>query len=174
MQEIYDELIKNISKEEILCDEPMSKHTTFRIGGPADIFVKIKNLENLTTNRYKTEVHHSWDGKECYMRSSYEIEFANLLDENKVLYEVETLRIRQFDTQRQYERIAIPDFYLPETNTIVEIKSEYTLDVQEMKDKVKSYRENGFNFKLILEHKEVDLDTLTENLRETIQTRHKK
>ena len=42
-----------------------------------------------------------------------------------------------------------------------------------MKDKVKSYRENGFNFKLILEHKEVDLDTLTENLRETIQTRHK-
>ena len=47
MQEIYDELIKNISKEQILCDEPMSKHTTFRIGGPADIFVKIKNLENL-------------------------------------------------------------------------------------------------------------------------------
>ena len=94
------------------------------------------------------------------MRSSYEIEFANLLDENKILYEVEALRINYFDTQRQYERIAIPDFYLPETNTIVEIKSRWTLDLVNMLDKVKEYNENGYDFKLILDHKEVDIYSL--------------
>ena len=31
----------------ILFDEPMSKHTTYRIGGPADLFLKIKTSEQL-------------------------------------------------------------------------------------------------------------------------------
>lgn len=35
-----------------------------------------------------------------------------------------------------------------------------TIDIQNMKDKVKKYRELGYNFKLILEHKEVDINTL--------------
>jgi len=43
---------------------------------------------------------------------------------------------------------------------IVEIKSEYTLDIQEMKDKVKAYKELGYNFKLILNNEEVDLYSL--------------
>lgn len=58
------------------------------------------------------------------------------------------------------ERIAIPDFYLPDTNTIIEIKSIFTLDVQNMKDKVAAYLAFGFKFKLILEHKECDLNEL--------------
>lgn len=47
MQEIYNELIKKINKEQILENEPMSKHTTFKIGGPADLFIKIKTIEEL-------------------------------------------------------------------------------------------------------------------------------
>ena len=47
MEEIYNELSKLIDKERILLNEPMWKHTTFRIGGPADLFVKVKNLEEL-------------------------------------------------------------------------------------------------------------------------------
>ena len=43
---------------------------------------------------------------------------------------------------------------------IVEIKSDWTLNIQEMKDKVKAYNDLGYNFKLILEHQEVDLNTL--------------
>ncbi len=35
----YDKLATIISTEEILLDEPMRKHTTFRIGGNADMFV---------------------------------------------------------------------------------------------------------------------------------------
>ena len=38
-QEFYDKLKAIVSEDEILKDEPMSKHTTFRIGGNADIFL---------------------------------------------------------------------------------------------------------------------------------------
>lgn len=31
-----------LSKHQILCNEPMSRHTTFRVGGPADYFVSLK------------------------------------------------------------------------------------------------------------------------------------
>lgn len=36
-----------ISKEDIYINEPMSKHTTFKIGGTADIFLKIKKKEEI-------------------------------------------------------------------------------------------------------------------------------
>lgn len=41
--------IKNlgIKEEKILYNEPMKKHTTFKIGGPAEVFIKIDNLEDL-------------------------------------------------------------------------------------------------------------------------------
>ena len=39
MKRFYDELAKIVSKNSILLDEPMKKHTTFRIGGNADMFV---------------------------------------------------------------------------------------------------------------------------------------
>jgi len=42
MLEIYNKLITRIDGKRVLLNEPMSKHTTFRIGGPADIFVKIE------------------------------------------------------------------------------------------------------------------------------------
>ena len=43
---IDDFLIKN--SIDFTCDEPMSAHTTFRIGGCADRFVTVKNTEELT------------------------------------------------------------------------------------------------------------------------------
>ena len=42
--DFYNQLIQIIDKEQVLCDEPMSKHTTFRIGGPADYFVMPKSI----------------------------------------------------------------------------------------------------------------------------------
>ena len=59
-------------------------------------------------------------------------------------------------------RIAIPDFYLPETNTIIEIKSSWTLDKQNMIDKRNSYINLNYNFKLILEHQEIDIFSFDE------------
>ena len=41
-QNFYDKLNNVIAKDSILIDEPMSRHTTFRVGGPADFFVTPK------------------------------------------------------------------------------------------------------------------------------------
>ena len=42
MDKIYDIITRTIKEENILRDELLSKHTTFRIGGKADYFVKMK------------------------------------------------------------------------------------------------------------------------------------
>ena len=47
MTDIFKELQKKIKKEQILENEPMSKHTSFRIGGPADYFVKASSIEEI-------------------------------------------------------------------------------------------------------------------------------
>ena len=45
--EIYDLILKKISTENVLKDEEMKKHTSFKIGGCADFFVKAKNIEEV-------------------------------------------------------------------------------------------------------------------------------
>lgn len=47
MNDCYQELIKWIKPEDILQEEPMSKHTSFHIGGKADLFIKIHQYEEL-------------------------------------------------------------------------------------------------------------------------------
>lgn len=46
-QSFYDKLNNVIGKDSILIDEPMSRHTTFRVGGPADFFVTPKAREEV-------------------------------------------------------------------------------------------------------------------------------
>lgn len=47
-EEIYNDIMKMVSKDAvILKDELMSKHTSFKIGGPADIYAKVKNTEDI-------------------------------------------------------------------------------------------------------------------------------
>lgn len=110
-----------------------------------------------TPNQYKGIWYTSWNNKEVYLRSSYELDYAKELDKNHIDYDCECLRIKYLNTQDNEYHCAIPDFYLKDTNTIVEIKSSWTLDIQNMKDKFKAYKELGYNCKLILDHKEVNL-----------------
>jgi UDP-N-acetylmuramate dehydrogenase len=44
---LEDSIIEIVGKENIKLDEPMSKHTTFQIGGPAQIFVTPETVEEL-------------------------------------------------------------------------------------------------------------------------------
>lgn len=46
-EEIYNYCVENLKCSDIKKDEPMSKHTSFKIGGNADIFIKISNIEEL-------------------------------------------------------------------------------------------------------------------------------
>ena len=44
--EYYQELVR-LDVGTILRDEPLYKHTTYRVGGPARLFVKVKDLDSL-------------------------------------------------------------------------------------------------------------------------------
>ena len=108
-------------------------------------------------NQYMQQWHITWDNKEVFLRSSYELDYAKELDKQQINYEVEFKHIKYWDSQRQEYRCAIPDFYIPKYNMIVEIKSLYTLDKQNMIDKKQAYLNLGYNFKLICEHKELEI-----------------
>ena len=45
--DICQELTKEIPSEQISMNEKMSKHTSFKVGGTADIFVILKNINEL-------------------------------------------------------------------------------------------------------------------------------
>lgn len=47
IQEIYEDLKKRVPTLEIKKDEIMAKYTSFKVGGKADILIKIKTLEEL-------------------------------------------------------------------------------------------------------------------------------
>ena len=115
------------------------------------------NLNTFLGNSIKQGKYITWEGKEIYLRSSYEEEYAKELDSLKIKYEVESIRISYFNKVKDREAIAVPDFYLPETNTIIEIKSDFTLDIEEMICKFDRYKELGYSVKLLLEKEEVDL-----------------
>ena len=44
---IFNDLKNKIAEDRIFRNEPMSKHTSFKVGGEAEFFVKIINLEEL-------------------------------------------------------------------------------------------------------------------------------
>lgn len=46
-KKILEKLEKIISKEKIKQNEPMKNHTTFKIGGPADFFIKVTSIKEL-------------------------------------------------------------------------------------------------------------------------------
>ncbi len=47
IEELCQILTKEISSEQIHMNEPMSRHTSFKVGGNADIFIKVKNIDEL-------------------------------------------------------------------------------------------------------------------------------
>lgn len=46
-EDIYEILTKDIPNSEVYLNESMKKHTSFKIGGNADIYVKAKNVEDI-------------------------------------------------------------------------------------------------------------------------------
>ena len=101
-------------------------------------------------NKYKHGWHTTWHGKQVFYRSSYELRYAKNLDKQKIPYEMESKRLIYYDTQKKRYSIAIPDFYLPLENKIVEIKCNYTYNKQNMDDKFKMYKNNGYECELII------------------------
>lgn len=47
--DFYEKLSKIVSAENVIENEMMSRHTTFRTGGPADYFVRVNTIEELSS-----------------------------------------------------------------------------------------------------------------------------
>lgn len=47
LKELIEKSNLQIDKNKILYNERMSKHTTFKVGGPAEVFIKIDNIDDL-------------------------------------------------------------------------------------------------------------------------------
>lgn len=113
------------------------------------IFTNEKRL--ISDPLYHSGHYKDWEGKDHYLRSSYEFDFARLLDQKKIHYETEILRIRYFDKENNVFKTGIPDFYLPDKNVFVEIKSNYFynhIDLQYRKEELKRL---GFKFYVFLD-----------------------
>ena len=98
---------------------------------------------------YKSGWHIAWDGSRQFYRSSYELALFNKLDSKEKIYKSEALRIRYYDTNQRKMRTAIPDLLID--RMLIEVKSDYTFDYQNMCDRFKAYREAGFRPVLVLE-----------------------
>lgn len=91
--DICQELTKEIPSEQIYMNEKMSKHTTFKIGGNADIFVKVKNIEELKyiikiAKRYNVHITIIGNGSNILVKDNgirgivLKIEFETIKIEN--------------------------------------------------------------------------------------------
>ena len=59
---------------------------------------KYKNVRNGIRYQYNCGWYTTWDNKKVYLRSSYEFDYAQELDNQKIRYNVEFKRIAYFDT----------------------------------------------------------------------------
>ena len=84
------------SKENVLFDEPMYKHTTFRIGGNADIFIKAKTIEQVekvikVSNKYEVPLYILGNGSNILVADKgirgivLKIEIDTLKIENNII-----------------------------------------------------------------------------------------
>lgn len=119
--------------------------------------IKMKNIvREGGFNQFKRAYHTTWNNKRVFCRSSYEIDCCNWLDSQKIDYQMESLKIEYFNTKKNRNAIAIPDFYVPADNMIIEVKGTFTYDYQEMVDKSTEYKRLGYRFLLILDHQQYD------------------
>lgn len=116
------------------------------------------NLNDITNYKFKQGWFKKWNGDKIFYRSSYELDYINLLNEHKVDFEVEYFRIEYWDTIQQKYRVAIPDIYIKNENKIIEIKSNFTFNKQNIIDKFNEYIKMGYNVELELEHKSYSYD----------------
>ena len=115
------------------------------------IFIKDNNIYH-----YKNEWHTTWDNKKYFLRSTYEIRFANLLDKYKIKYGVEEKYFTYLSSQTQKTKGAIPDFFLPKYNYIIETKGEHLYDEIDLKDRKSVIEESPYTF-IVLRLEEIKL-----------------
>ena len=78
------------------------------------------------------------------------------MDKNGINWIYEPFKVRYWDTQRQIYAFTYPDFFLPDTNTIIEVKGNGEFKSRKTMDKLSGLRKSGFNA-FIFSKKEINL-----------------
>jgi hypothetical protein len=105
--------------------------------------------------------HETWDKKKVFYATYDELRFAKKLDILKTRYEINAIQIPYFDSFLGSERIAIPNFYLPDDNTLVEVRNDENYNRKEMHDRFSQYIKNGYDCILVYQLQQVvSIDSL--------------
>ena len=169
-KEIYKDLQNIVNDSNIYIDEPMNKHTSFKIGGCADLFIKvntIKDLENIIrySKNKNIPITITGNGSNMLVKDkgirgiTLQITFnkmqinENRDVENEVIVEVESgKKIGELSANLQKESIAGFEFASGIPGTIGgAIKMNAGAYGKEMKDIVKTitYMDEDFQIKKI-------------------------
>lgn len=98
--------------------------------------------------RSKT-VQHIKNGKIINFRSSWEKEVVIFLDKSKIEWMFEPFMIDFWSEEKGRNSFTIPDFFLPDFNTIIEVKADNLLREKFTLEKINAIKKSGFNFVLI-------------------------
>ena len=82
------------------------------------------------------------------LRSYWEKEMANHLDDLNIKWMYEPFVISYWNRERKLNANTIPDFYIPKYNLIIEVKGS-DFDSSETRDKIKGIKKAGYNVILI-------------------------
>ena len=82
--------------------------------------------------------------KNVILRSNWEKVTAQFLDEHNIQWKYEALNVPYYDTKRDIIANTIPDFYLPEFNAIIEVKSNAEINSSSTKDKMDAIHQSGY------------------------------
>lgn len=164
--EKYRQIMKELNYKKIgkpLSDEHKHKLSLTKMGdkNPAKrIEVRNKIRETTIRNYYELKPHSTFS-KNCvcklynntkvFYQGSYELDFLNKFYDKLTI--INGKRFKYIDSKGE-ERIYISDFYLPDYNLILDIKSTYTLykckGAVNNEFKKNSVISNGFNFLFIV------------------------
>ena len=66
-ENVLSEIYKILPEEKVLLNEPMKNHTSFKIGGPAEVFIKVateNEMKNIITIAEKDKAVIVWSVEE--------------------------------------------------------------------------------------------------------------
>ena len=88
-------------------------------------------------------------GKEYFYRSSYELEMIKLLERKNVDFSLNKFHISYKSSKDNKEHDGYPDFYINKYNLIIETKSFKKFDEQNLTDRYKTIKKQGYDFIVI-------------------------
>jgi len=95
------------------------------------------------------------NGVKMVLRSGWEREVAQFLDENNFDWKYEPFFIEFKESQTNENHFTLPDFFIPNLRTIIEVKSDKEFNSQKTIDKIKGMKEFGFNV-ILMGRKEIE------------------